>query len=117
MEPITRSTYGFCHGLAGADDFSDAHARHAALERGAKDAITISVEPARCGGVRKGVDHLLCGPLGRGMWRDVQMHDTTAMVAQEHVHEQHATRHRGHREEVHRCRGREVSLEECPPRL
>ena len=47
-------------------DFSDAHARHAALERGAIDAITISVDPARCGVVRKGVDHLLCGPLGRG---------------------------------------------------
>ena len=45
-------------------DFSDAHARHAALEGGAIDAITISVDPGRCRVVRKGVDHLLCGPLG-----------------------------------------------------
>ena len=65
-------------------DFGDAHASHAALEHGAIDAISIAVEPAGCRVVRKGVDHLLRGPLGRGMCRDVQMHDTTAMVAQHH---------------------------------
>jgi hypothetical protein len=78
------------------DDFGDAHARPAALERNAIDAISVPVDPARCGVAREGVDHLLRRPLGCGMRRDVGMQDAPTGVGQYHQDEKHSTRERRH---------------------
>jgi len=62
------------------NDFGDADASDAALEHGAIDAVSIAVQPAGSRVVRKGLDHLLRGPLGRGMRGDVGMQDAPAVV-------------------------------------
>ena len=51
MEPITRSTYGFCQGLAGAETtLGDAHAGQAPFEGVAVNAVSVSVT------VKKSID-------------------------------------------------------------
>ena len=61
-------------------NLGDAHARHAALEGRAVDAVAIPVYPARCRVVRKSLDHLLRSPLGGRMRRGVQMENAPSMV-------------------------------------
>src|SRR5229473_1551415 len=79
MDPIRRSTNGFCHG----HDFGDTHASQSALERVAVDTVSILVQPPWRRVVRKRVDHLLSSPDRRRMSRDVDMHDAPTLVRQD----------------------------------
>jgi hypothetical protein len=99
------------------DDFSNAHACQPVLEDLPVDAVAISVQPARRCVVWKCVDHLLSGPSGRRMIRDVDMHDTPAVMRQHDQNEQHASGERRHGEEIHRRGRSEVIRKERPPSL
>jgi hypothetical protein len=80
------------------------------ISQGAPVAIAYAVRhPERvsrlilCGGFAKGWrDHLLSGPGGCRMLRDVEMHDAPAMMREHDQHEQHAAREGWHGEEIHR---------------
>src|SRR5437016_12228311 len=102
IEPITRSAYGFCHGLTGLQITSatpiPATRR---TERVSADAISISEQPPWRRVIRKRLDDLLHGPVRRRMLGDVDVDDASASVGQQDQYEQQATDHRRDREEVH----------------
>ena len=75
------------------------------------------MEPARCRVVWKRVNHLLRGPRGRRMIRQVDVHDAPTVMRQHDKDEQDPTRQRRNREEVHRRRGGEMIRQERLPRL
>jgi hypothetical protein len=79
----------------GGDDFSDAHARESPPEDVAVDVVAISMQPAGRGVVRECVDHLLSGPYGCRMLRDIEMHDAPAVMRQHDQDEQQSYLH-GH---------------------
>ena len=84
------------------DHFSDTHAGDAAPEHVAIDGVAIPQEPSRRGVVRKGFNDLLRRPRGRGMFRDREMDDSSAVVREQDEDEQHAASEGRDREEVHR---------------
>ena len=87
MDPISRSTNGFCQGLAGLD--------------------TVGI----C------VDDLLRRPFGRRVLRHVEVHDAAALVRQHQEYEQDPSGHRRNGKEIHRCSQCDVVREEGSPRL
>ena len=63
-------------------DLGDAHARQAALEGRAVDAVAIPMDPARCRVVRKSLADPLRSPIGGRMRRRVDMDDAPSMVGE-----------------------------------
>ena len=115
---MSRSTYGFCQGDRGAVLTSRIPRDvHAAREHAPVDPIAIAQHVARCGVPGERLDDLLGRPLGRGGVGDVDMHDASPMVRQDHEDEQDLERHRGHGEEVHGDQAPEVVVEERAPGL
>src|SRR5262252_8490083 len=87
IEPISRSTNGFCQGLAGAETTSVMpHVRHSPVEALPVDAVTIAMQPFRHGVVRKGLDDLLSRPRRGRMLSDIEVHDAPTAMRQ---HDQH----------------------------
>jgi hypothetical protein len=99
------------------NDFGYAHARDTALEHVSIDGIAIAQQPSRCGVVRKGVHDLLRRPYGSGMFGDRHVDDSTAVVGEQHEHEQHAAAEGRHGEEVHRHQRRHVIRQKGSLRL
>ena len=62
------------------DDFSDAHPRQSPPEDVAIDVVPVSMQPPGRGVVRECFDHLLSGPRGCRMFRDVEVHDPPAVM-------------------------------------
>ena len=59
------------------------------LERRTVDRVPIPQEIARRGIPGKRLDDLLGGPLRRGMFGDIEMHDAPALMRQHDEHKQH----------------------------
>jgi hypothetical protein len=85
------------------DNLDDAHASQSVPEDLAVDTVAIAVQPAGRRVVRKSVDHLLGGPRGCRMVRDVHVHDVPAVMRQDDHYEQYPTGECRHGEEIHRC--------------
>ena len=84
MDPISLSAYGFCQGLDGLEThLADAHAGDPAPEHVAVDGVAIPQQPSRRRVVRKRFNHLLRRPRRRGMFRDVDVDDSPAVVAEQ----------------------------------
>ena len=101
----------------GRDDLSDAHTRQSPPQDVAVDVVPISMQPAGRGVVREGFDHMLSGPRGCRMLRDVEMHDAPTVMRQHDQDEQHSASECRNGEEIHRRGGREVICEKRPPCL
>ena len=95
----------------------NAHADDAALKRLAVDRVAVSQQPSRRAAVRKGFHHLLRGPVGRGMGRDGQAHDSAPCMREQHQNEQHAAGERWDGEKVHRDQSGDVIGEKRAPGL
>ena len=74
-------------------------------------------EARRRGVIREGVHDLLGGPGGGGMFRHVEVKDTSAMVGENDQNEEHAQAHCGNREEIEGDQVPEVIGQECTPVL
>jgi hypothetical protein len=70
------------------NNFSNTHAGDMAAERIIVDDIAIAQEPLRCGIVWKGLNHLLGRPHGGGMFRDVEVDYSAALVGEQDQYEQ-----------------------------
>jgi hypothetical protein len=100
IEPIRRSTYGFCPGARwSGDGLSDAY--HSPAEglacRCCRDPDAMSV-PCRW----EGLDDLLSRPRRRGMVRDIEMHDAPTAMRQRDQHKEDAAGECRHDEEFQR---------------
>lgn len=62
------------------DDFGDAEVDQSSPEDVAVNAVAVTVQPAGCGVVRKGLNHLLSRPTRGRMIRDVDMHDAPTLM-------------------------------------
>jgi hypothetical protein len=69
------------------DDLSDTHAGDATPERIAIDGVAIPQQPSRRRVVRKGFNHLLGCPRCRGMFRDVDVHNSPALMREQDQYE------------------------------
>ena len=72
------------------DDLADAHAGDPAPEHVAVNGVTIPQQPSRCRVVGERFNHLLRRPRSRGMFGDVDMDDSPALMGKQDQYEQHA---------------------------
>ena len=86
--------------LWGSQHFLDAHMSHTLPKMGAVDMVPIAEERAWRLVPRERLDHLLGRPLGRWMLGDVEVYNASALVSQDHEHEEHAERHRRDDKEI-----------------
>ena len=87
------------------------------VEVASVDLISVSPQVTRCRVPRKGVEHLLCRPLGRRMFRHFEMNDTATVVAKHYEDKKNAEGCGRHREEVYRRQVAQMIVEKAPPRL
>jgi hypothetical protein len=104
MEPIGRSTYGFCQGRAGPDTLCNAQACQSSPDDVTVERVAISVHPTGRRVVGKLVDNLLRGPRRGWVIGDVDMHDLPAVLRQQDEDEQDPAGDRRNSEEIHRRR-------------
>ena len=64
-------------------------------------AIPVAKEIARCGSEGKRLNNLLCRPLLRGMFGNVEVHDISPFMPEHHKHIEHPKRGSGHGEKIH----------------
>ena len=89
----------------------------AAREHDPVNRIAVAQQVSR-GGLPGERHHELLGrPLGRGGVGDVDMHDASPVVRENHEDEQHLEHYRGHGEEVHGDEGLDVIGQEGAPSL
>ena len=86
----------------GDDHFFDPHVLHPLPKGGTIDAVPVAQEIAGRFVPRECVHHLLRCPLGRRMFRDVEMDDTAPFMGQDEQHEEYLVGHRGHDKEIQR---------------
>src|SRR3989441_8779724 len=98
-------------------NFTDAHALHALSEHVPVDRVAIAEEVGRRGVVRENVHDLLGGPVGSGVFGDVEVDDAPAMVNEHDENEEDAQARGGNREEVDGDQVADMVGEERPPRL
>ena len=92
---------GILPGTARGDlDFFDADVLDAALERHTVDRVPIPEEIARRGLPGKRLDDLLGGPLRRGVFSDVEMHNATTLMSEHDKDKEHAAGRGGHRKKI-----------------
>ena len=65
------------------DNLAYAHAGDAAPEHVATDGVAIPQQPSRCRAVRERFNHLLRRPRSRGMFRDVDIDDSAALLGEQ----------------------------------
>jgi hypothetical protein len=99
------------------DHFADAHAGDPAPEHVAIEGVAIAQQPSRGRILGESFTHLLRGPHRRGMFRDVDVDHSPALVAEQDQDEEHAARECRHGEEVHRHERGDMIGEKRPPRL
>ena len=100
----------------GDHDFFDAHVLDPVLEGNTIDRLPIPQERAWRGHPGKRLNDVLSGPLRRGMFRNIEMHDAPTLVSQKDAHEQDLETGSRHGQEVTRHEVRDVMLEEGLPR-
>src|SRR6266478_4229144 len=86
--------------LGRRQDFIDPYALHAVPEHVTVDRVAIAEEIGGRGVLREGVDDLLGGPVGSGVFGHVEVDDAPAMVNEHDEHEEDAQTRGGNREEV-----------------
>jgi hypothetical protein len=86
-------------------------------EGGVEDRVPVVQQVARRDAPRKRLAELLPRPRRRGMRRDVDVEDATAVVGEHHEDKQQATGDRRHSEEIDGHKRPDVVLKEGPPRL
>ena len=90
---------------------------HPSSEWVAVGAITIAQEIARCRVIGECLDDLLCSPGCRRGLGDVEVHDSAAVVQQNHEHVEDSERRGRHDEEVDGGEVGDMVLEESAPGL
>ena len=84
IDPMTRSTKGFCQGACGAmQDLANPHPLDSPRELIAVDRVSITEQELRSRVVRERLDDLLSCPGCRGMVRDVDVDELAAVVAKD----------------------------------
>src|SRR5215471_1846393 len=107
---------GILPGTARGDlDLCNAHVLDAVLEGHTVDHVPIPEEIARRGLPGKRLDDLLGGPLRRGMFSNIAMHDATALVSQHDKHKQDLEAGSWHDEEITRHNVFDVIIEKGLP--
>ncbi len=102
---------------SGGDEyFFNPHVPHPLPKRGAVDAVPIAQQIAWRLVPRKRVHDLLGGPLGGGMFRDIEMDDATPLVGQDDEDEEHFVGHRRHDKEIQGDQILHVVVEKGLPR-
>ena len=118
IDPISRSTYGFCHGLWGAVRTSSISSR---LETGPKiltvGPVAIPQQKPWRRVPRERVADLLGRPRGRGVPRHVDMQDLSSIMGQHHEDKEHPKCERRDHEEVDRDELADVIRQERAPGL
>ena len=74
------------------DNLADPHAGDSAPEHVAVDGVAIAQQPPRRRVLWKGFNHLLRRPHSRGMFRDVDMDDSPALMGEQDQYEQRPVR-------------------------
>jgi len=92
-----------------------AHGFHESHHRGTEDCVPIEYEILGRGVVRERLAQLLDHPRGRWIGCDVEVHDASASVLDNEKYVEHPQGGRRYGEEVHRCDGVPVILQECNP--
>jgi len=113
---MTLSTYGLCHGERGAVRI-DPETLDATVEVRSVDLIPVPQHVTRRRVPWKSIDHLLCRPLGRRMFGDIEMNDTATIVTKYDEDEQNSESCSGQSEEVDRHQVLHMIIEKAPPRL
>ncbi len=80
----------------------DIETAHTPTEPRAVNAVAVTNEIPRCSIKRKGLDHLLRGPLGRRMRSDVEVDDAPAFMGEHDQDKQNLKLHGRHHEEIDR---------------
>ncbi len=105
-------------GRAGSDaHLLDAEAAYTGPEPLAVDGVAISKEISGRGVEGEGFHHLLCGPVGRGMFGDVEVDNLAAFVSQHEEHVENAKGDCRHGEEVDGHKLFRMIVQEGPPGL
>ena len=99
----------------GGEHLFDTEAVHTATEPDVIDVVAIAQEIPRGLVPGKCLEHLLCRPLARGVFGDVEVDDLAAFVSQHQEHVENTKGGGGDREKVdgHQILG--MIVEECPP--
>mgnify|MGYP001820768236 CR=1 FL=1 len=96
---------------------SDTEAAHTAPESFAVDVVTVTQQVPGSGVEGKRLDYLLCRPLGRGVFGDVEVHDLPPPMSEHQEHIQYAKGGCGDGEEVDGHELFDMIVEEGPPGL
>ena len=99
------------------DNFLDVERLHPVPKRQPVYAVPVSDEVRRRFSIADRLDHLLCCPLGRRMFRHVEVHDPTAVMREHDQDKQDPKCRRRHREEVDRYKFPDVVVQERSPGL
>jgi hypothetical protein len=75
--------------LGSGQHFLDAHVPHPLPKGCAVDAVPVAQEIPRCLLPQERLHHLLRRPLGSRVLGNIEVHDATAVVRQDHQHEEH----------------------------
>ena len=97
------------------DDFLDAHVLDSSLEVMAVDRVAIAKQESRRFVERKRLDNLLSCPLRCRMSGDVEMHDTSPIMAEDDKREEYSKRRCRCREEIDGDDLSDVILQERTP--
>ena len=98
-------------------NFLDTHIPDALLEDATVDSVAITNQKSQRCIVRKGLDHLLRSPVGCRMSGDIEMHDMSAILAEDNEGEQNAERGRRNGEEIDGDNVSSMIVEKGPPSL
>jgi hypothetical protein len=82
IDPIRRSTYGFCQGLWAGDDFFHSQRRDPQTNIGAVDAVPIPDQISGCIPIGERLGDLLSGPGGSRIFGDVEVQHLAAAMFQ-----------------------------------
>src|SRR5262245_35820678 len=103
MDPMTRSTNGFCQGDRGAERTSSMSSAFPRRRNSSLYTPAIAKEISRCRAPRKCLDDLLGRPCGGRGVGHVEVKHASAIESEHDKHVQQAKACRGHGEEVDRC--------------
>ena len=97
--------------------FINTEAAHTAPEWSAVDGIAVAQQVARRGVEGKRLDYLLCRPLGRGVFGDVEVHDLPPFMSQHEKDVENTKGGCGDGEEVNGHEVFDMIIEEGAPGL
>ena len=118
IDPMSLSTNGFCHGERGRrQNLLDLEPRDTPVEVASVDLISVPQQVTRCLIPGKGVNRLLRCPLGRRMFRDIEMNDTATIVTEEDEDEQNPEGCSRQSKEVDGHQVLHMIIEKAPPGL